>query len=74
MATAPSQIELVPAMPTIVSAPHPMKSSRSKWVRWGIAASLVLVLAVGGLLWRARLQNAITYETVPVERGSIQAK
>ena len=27
-----------------------------------------------GALWRAHLQNAITYETVPVERGSIQAK
>ena len=29
---------------------------------------------MGGLLWRAHLQNAITYETVPVERGSIQAR
>ena len=31
-------------------------------------------MVVGGALWRAHLQNAITYETVPVERGSIQAK
>ena len=27
-----------------------------------------------GVLWRAHLQNAITYETVPVERGPIQAR
>jgi len=26
------------------------------------------------MFWRAHLQNAITYETVPVERGSIQAR
>jgi len=37
-------------------------------------AGLTLALAVGGALWRAHLQNVITYETVPVERGSIQAK
>jgi hypothetical protein len=27
-------------------------------------------LAVVGAFWRAHLQNAITYETVPVERGA----
>jgi HlyD family secretion protein len=32
------------------------------------------LLAAGALLWRAHLQNAISYETVPVERGSVQAK
>jgi HlyD family secretion protein len=37
-------------------------------------ASLALALAVVGAFWRAHLQNAIAYETVPVERGSIQAK
>jgi HlyD family secretion protein len=26
------------------------------------------------LLWRTHLQNAITYQTVPVERGSVQAR
>jgi HlyD family secretion protein len=31
-------------------------------------------LAVGGAFWRAHLQNAIAYETVPVERGAIQAR
>ena len=40
----------------------------------GPVTGLALALVVGGALWRAHLQNAITYETVPVERGSIQAK
>jgi HlyD family secretion protein len=74
MATAPSQIEPVPARPSIVTTPPAMKSSRSKWFRWGAVASFALALAVAGLLWRAHLRNAVTYETVPVERGSIQAR
>jgi HlyD family secretion protein len=74
MATAPTQIEPVPPRPSIVAIPHAGKSGRSKWLKWGVAAALALVLAVGGLLWRAHLQNTITFETVPVERGSIQAR
>src|SRR5579864_1291137 len=73
MATAPTQIGTVPTRPHIVAALHPTKTSR-KWLRWGLGAGLALALTVGGLLWRAHLQNVITYETVPVERGSIQAK
>lgn len=74
MATAPTQIGPVPTRPSIVTAPQPTRSSRSKWLRWGVTAGLALALAIGGALWRAHLQNAITYETLPVERGSIQAK
>jgi HlyD family secretion protein len=74
MATAPTQIGPVPARPSIVTAPYPAKSSRSKWLKWGVAVCLALALVIGGLLWRAHLRNAITYETVPVERGSIQAR
>src|SRR5579864_4343262 len=73
MATAPTQIGTVPTRPHIVAALHPTKTSR-KWLRWGVAAGLALALAVAGAFWRAHLQNVITYETVPVERGSIQAK
>jgi HlyD family secretion protein len=74
MATAPSHIEPVPARPTIVAARQPAKRPRARWFRWGLAASAVLVVAIAGMLWRAHLQNMITYETVPVERGSIQAR
>lgn len=74
MATAPYQIKPVPIRPSIVTGPKSAKKSRSKWLRWGVAAGLALALAVGGALWRAHLQNVITYETVPIERGSIQAR
>jgi len=74
MATVPTQVEPLPARLAIVTGPHPRKHSRSKWIGWGITAGLAFALAGVGALWRAHLKNAIIYETVPVERGSIQAK
>ena len=74
MATVPTHIAPTPTRPRIVAPPQPATSSRSKWLRWGTVAVLALALIVGGAIWRAHLQNAITYETVPVERGSIQAR
>jgi HlyD family secretion protein len=40
----------------------------------GATAGLALAFALAGLIWRAHMQNAIGYETVPVERGPIQAR
>jgi multidrug efflux pump subunit AcrA (membrane-fusion protein) len=74
MATVPNPIEAAPARPSIVTLPHPVKTSRSKWLRWAAVAGLALALAAAGAHWRTHLQNAITYQTVPVERGSVQAK
>jgi HlyD family secretion protein len=74
MATAPSQIQPVPIRPSIVSVPPSRERFGTKWLKWGTAASVALALVVGGVLWRAHLQNTITYETVPVERGPIQAR
>jgi HlyD family secretion protein len=74
MATVPQQIAPVPARPSIVSPAPPGKRARTRWIKWGILAAIAIALAVGTAVWRAHLQNAITYETVPVERGSIQAR
>jgi HlyD family secretion protein len=74
MATAPTQIAPTATRPRIVAAPQPSRNSRSKWLRWGAAAAVALALTVAGALWRAHLKDAISYETVPVERGPIQAK
>ena len=74
MATAQTHIAVTPARPRIIEAPQPTTKLHSRWLRWGVVAALVLVLAIAGVVWRAHLQNAIAYETVPVERGSIQAK
>jgi len=74
MATAPTQIGLPPVRPAIVNGPLSGKHFPSKWTRWAIAGGVALALAAAGAIWHAHLQNAITYETVPVERGSIQAR
>lgn len=61
--------------PAIVSTPPVVKSrSRARWHRWTIAVALVVCVAALVVTSRARRKNAIVYETVPVERGSIQAK
>jgi HlyD family secretion protein len=73
MATAPGQIEPAPKRPSVVTVPY-AKTARQKWFKWGIASALAAALVAAGVIWRAHLQNTITYETVPVERGSIQAK
>jgi hypothetical protein len=74
MATAPTQIAPVPTRPSIVAAQSLKRNPRSKGRRWEVAIGIALALAVPGAVWRAHLQNAITYETVPVERGTIQAR
>jgi HlyD family secretion protein len=74
MATSPNQIKPIPIRPSIVTVAHGVKSPRVRWFRWGGAAALAVALVTGGVLWRAHLQNAITYETATVERGSVQAK
>jgi HlyD family secretion protein len=74
MAAASNQIGAVPR-PTLVTVPHfPGKFPHSKGLKWGVLAGLALALAAGGVLWRSWLKNAIAYETVPVERGPIQAR
>jgi HlyD family secretion protein len=74
MATAPKVIDPAPLRPSIVPELKPARSSRPKWLRWAIAAGLAVAVTVGGVFWRTHLQNVITYETVPVERGPVQAR
>ena len=71
MAANPNNRE-VSSTPTIVPSPPVRKSRLHAWPSWIIAA-VVAVVALGAIL-HIRHRNAITYETVPVERGSIQAK
>lgn len=72
--TVPNPTERLPERPAIFAVARPAKHFYSKWLKWAAAIVGALALAVAGTLWRAHLSNAITYETVPVERGSIQAK
>ena len=74
MATAPSPSGPIPGRPSVVTLSKPGKVPDIKWRKWALAACLLVGLAAAGVLWRSHLQNAIAFETVPVERGSIQAK
>lgn len=65
--------EPVPASPNLIALPRPPKVHRPAWVKWVVGTALVALVATSGLLWRAHLQNVVQYETVPVERGPVQA-
>ena len=65
--------ELVPP-PLMPVSPVPIKIRPNRhWVRWATVAGVAITLAVGVELWRVHSQNAIGFETVPVERGLVQA-
>jgi HlyD family secretion protein len=75
MASVPSHV--VPVVSRPVNAgpvPVPARPARPRWLRWGIIVIVALALIAGGVVWRTSLQQSITYETVPVERGDVQAK
>lgn len=69
----PTLVQPAPGGPNLVALPRPAKPRRARWFKWVAAFVLAALVAIGGLAWRAHLQNAVRYETVPVERGSVQA-
>ena len=75
MATAVDPVRAEPiAFPIVSPSPSPIRVHRRyNWTRWALAIGLIVALAVIGELWRMHSQNAIIYETVPVERGLVQA-
>lgn len=68
MGTVPPDTGPVPG-----AAPHLNGSARGKWARRSIAAAVLLASGAAVLVWWAHRSQAIRYETVPVERGSVQA-
>lgn len=80
MATAVDPVRTEPIVFPLVStppAPTPAIPIRAHhqypWTKWALGIGLIIALAVIGELWRIHSQNAIAYETVPLERGQIQA-
>jgi len=74
IATLPNPIPSPPTVPSIFTIAKPTKPFHSKLLRWGSVILATATLAAGGALWQAYREKTITYETVPVERGSIQAQ
>src|ERR1700694_4368113 len=76
MASALGRVSAEPLAPPqpIPFGPTPTaKRPRSNWTKWAVIAGVAVALAVGVELWRMHAANAITYDTVRVERGTIQA-
>jgi HlyD family secretion protein len=76
MATALDRVSAEPLAPPqpIPFRPTPtVRRRRRNWTKWALTAGVVVALAVGVELWRMHAANAIGYDTVPVERGPIQA-
>ena len=75
MATVADPVRVEPIAFPVVPTPQmpPRAHRRYRWTKWALAIGLIVALAVAGELWRVHSQNAITYETVPLERGAVQA-
>jgi HlyD family secretion protein len=75
MATAVDPVrEKAPIVIPIAVPAKPVPIRRNyHWVRWAIAIGVVVVIAIAWEAWRTHVQNAITYQTVPLERGIVQA-
>ena len=59
--------------PASVSSPPFKGALQRHWLRWALLAGVIVTLVVAVQSWRVHLQNAIGYETVRVERGSVQS-
>src|ERR1700675_1976520 len=72
---APEKLRAESAAPPPEFAPPPqiVKHTRPKWAKWALVIGIVAALGIGVQLWRMHAQNAIGYETVVVDRGTIQA-
>src|SRR6202165_6042957 len=64
---------LAPPQPIPVRPTPTVRRRRRNWTKWALTAGVVGALAVGVEVWRMHAANAIGYDTVPVERGPIQA-
>jgi HlyD family secretion protein len=64
-------LELIEA-PLEEVAPPPRKGW-PKWVKWALAAAVLLAVGIGVERWLSGSRAAIRYETVPIERGPVQA-
>jgi HlyD family secretion protein len=74
MASVSSHVAPVPTPVNSGQMPVAVRPARSKWLRWSIAIGAAVALIAGGIAWRTSIQQSIKFETVPVERGDVQAK
>lgn len=75
MATAvdPIHKEAPVILPIAVSAKPVEVHHNLHWTRWALAIGMVIAIAIVWQLWRIHAKNAVTYQTAPLERGTVQA-
>ena len=75
MATATDPLRQKP--PIVIPIAAPSKSDPAlrnyHWAKWALAIGLVIALVIVWQLWRTHVQNTVTYETTPLERGVVQS-
>jgi HlyD family secretion protein len=76
MATVASPVYIEPVVPlqrpSASSIPMRQRPRRT-WIKWVLLAGIAVALATGAELWRIHSANDVSYETVAVGRGQIQA-
>ena len=72
-ATDQVDAELISTAPDSAPPPPSRKRPRHHWARWALAIGFATAVAVSAVLWHSYLQNQISYQTVLIERGPIQA-
>ncbi|MDE3136375.1 MAG: efflux RND transporter periplasmic adaptor subunit [Acidobacteriota bacterium] len=66
------EVDLIQTQAEEVALP-PARKRWPKWAKWAVAIALVAGAAIGVQRWIAGSQAAIRYETVALDRGTIQA-
>jgi len=54
-------------------APPPVRKRRRKWLRWAMAVALLAAAGIVAERWISSSRTAIRYETVAIDRGTVQA-
>ena len=75
MATAveSAPIKALPLSTVLVPPGAPAAIRNYHWAKWAAMVVLCIAIVAVWLVWRAHSQNSITYETVALGRGTVQA-
>jgi len=76
MASATSHLDIEPLVPLQPAArvPEPIRQRpRRNWTKWALLVGTVIALVTAAEIWRIHSANAVSYETVTVGLGQVQA-
>jgi HlyD family secretion protein len=76
MASASSHFDIEPLVPLRPTSrgPAPMRPrTRRNWTKWALLVGIVIALGTAAEIWQIHSANAVSYETVTVGRGQVQA-